>query len=161
MLAYDPAQAAAFVAAYFQRLPLPLPNLRLSPSDRAVVNLPVIASADPPGQTTFIVSQVPFPTITVNAKVSWRWDWGDGSWVSTDWSGRPYDGTDPRISPGHYVTHIYGSPSPGMRVRVSAVWTATYTIAGIPGAQPIAGAVTRTSSADLPVSEYGATLVGN
>src|SRR3954454_7465087 len=74
-LPYSPAQLQAFVDSYFQRLPLPLPALRLHPGDRAVVNLPLVASTDPPQQTTFSVTQAPFPPITITAAVSWRWSW--------------------------------------------------------------------------------------
>src|SRR4051794_31593044 len=103
-LPFSPAQLQAFVDSYFQRLPLPLPALKVQPSDRAVVNLPLVASTDPPGQTTFSVTQAPFPTITITASVSWRWSWGDGASSTTTWPGRGYDGVDPKASPEHYIS---------------------------------------------------------
>lgn len=157
-LPYSPAQLQAFVDGYFQRLPLPLPALGLQPGDRAVVNLPLVASTDPPRQTTFSVTQAPFPTITITASVSWRWSWGDGTGDSTTWPGRPFDGTDPRANPGHYVSHTYAAPSRGRTVGVTAVWSGRYSVAGLPAAQAIGGTVERSSSRTLPVAEYGATL---
>jgi hypothetical protein len=160
-LPFSPAQLQAFVDSYFQRLPLPLPALRLQPANRGVVNLPMVAATDPPGQTTFTVNQAPFPTITITAAVSWRWSWGDGTSDTSSWPGRAYDGTDPRTSPGHYVSHTYRAPSAGLPIGVTAVWAGHYTVAGGAGGQSIAGAVQRTSTRTLPVSEYGATLTGN
>lgn len=159
-LPWSPAQLQAFVDGYFQRLPLPLPGLELQPGDRAVVNLPLIASTEPPQQTTFTVTQAPFPTITITATVSWRWSWGDGESTTTSWPGRAYDGTDPRSSPGHYVSHPYAAPSAGTTIGVTAVWSGRYSIAGA-GEQAINGTVERASSRTIPVSEYGATLTDN
>lgn len=158
---WSPAQLQAFIDGYFQRLPLPLPKLNLQPGDRAVVNLPLVASTDAPQQTTFTVNQAPFPTITITATVRWQWSWGDGASDSTTWPGRAYDGTDPRTSPGHYVSHAYSAPSPGTAVGVTAVWSGSYTVAGMDGSQAINGTVQRSSSRSIPVSEYGATLTGN
>jgi hypothetical protein len=46
-------------------------------------------------------------------------------------------------------------------VSVTSVWAGRYSVAGLPGEQPIGGTVERTSSQSLPVAEYGATLTGN
>jgi hypothetical protein len=160
-LPFSPAQLQAFVDSYFQRLPLPLPALKLQPGDRAVVNLPLVASSDPPAQTTFTVHQAPFPAVTITATVNWRWTWGDGAGQTTSWPGRAFDGTDPRTSPDHYVSHTYTAPSGGNSIAVTAVWSGRYNVAGQAGDQPIAGTVQRTSSRTIPVSEFGATLTGN
>jgi hypothetical protein len=133
----------------------------VQPGDRAVVNLPLVAATDPPGQTTFTVTQAPFPTISITATVSWRWDWGDGTSDTTTWPGRAFDGTDPRTSPQHYISHAYGAPSAGTDISVTAIWSGRFTVSGTPGEQPINGAVSRTTARTLPVSEYGAALTGN
>ncbi|HSP36581.1 MAG TPA: hypothetical protein VLR26_02380, partial [Frankiaceae bacterium] len=86
---------------------------------------------------------------------------GDGATDSNTWPGRAYDGTDPRTSPGHYISHAYGAPSPGASIGVTAVWSGRYSVAGLDGAQAIGGTVARSSSRTLPVSEYGATLTDN
>jgi hypothetical protein len=160
-LPFSPAQLQAFVDSYFQRLPLPLPALNLQPGDQAVVNLPTIATTDPPGRTSFTVHQAPFPAITITAQVSWRWDWGDGASQSSTWPGRAYDGTDPRADAEHYLAHSYTQPSSGQPVTVTAVWSGRYTVAGLPDSTPIGGSVQRTTTRNLPVAEYGATLTGN
>ena len=114
-----------------------------------MVNLPLVASTDPPQQTTFTVNQAPFPTITITATVRWQWSWGDGASDSTSWPGRAYDGTDPRTSPGHYVSHAYSAPSPGARIGVTAVWSGSYSVAGM-GSQPIDGTVQREQQPQPP-----------
>ncbi len=158
-LPYSPAQLQAFVEGYFRRLPLPLPALNVQPADKAVVNLPLVASTGVPRQTTFTVAQAPFPTVTITASVSWRWSWGDGASTTTTWPGRPYDGTDPARAPGHYVDHTYTAPSAGTAVGVTAVWSGSWSAGG--ASQPIAGTVERSTTRTIPVAEYGATLTGN
>jgi hypothetical protein len=158
-LPFDPGQLQATVDNYFQRIPLPAPKLRVAPADNAVVNLPEIVSADAPVQTTFTVDVAPFPTVTINAKVSWEWDFGDGESLTTTDPGRPYDPSDP--DPSHYLTHAYQQASTGWQLSVTSVWTATYTVEGLPGTTPVTGAVRRTTTRSLPAADYGSTLTGN
>ena len=158
-LPFDPAQLQATVDDYFQRIPLPTPGLRVSPADNAVVNLPEIVSANAPGRTTFTVNVAPFPTVTINATVRWLWDFGDGETLTTSTPGSAYNPADPDIA--HYVTHTYRKANPGWRLSVTSVWTATYTVAGMPGTQTVSGAVRRTSVRTLRAADYGSTLTGN
>lgn len=158
-LPFDPAQLQATVDDYFQRIPLPLPGLRVSPADNAVVNLPEIVSADAPKQTTFSVNVAPFPTVTIKASVTWAWDFGDGESLTTSAPGRAYSVADTDLT--HYLTHTYRKASPGWGLSVTAVWTATYTVAGLPGTRTVTGEVRRTSNRSLPAADYAGTLTGN
>ena len=158
-LAFDPAQLQATVDEYFQRIPLPAPKLRLAPADNAVVNLPEIVSADVPAQTTFTVDVAPFPTVTIAAKVSWQWDFGDGATLETSHPGRAYDGSDPDAT--DYISHTYRHANDGWPLSVTSVWTATYTVQGMPGELAVTGAVRRTTTHALPAAEYSGTLTGN
>lgn len=160
-VAFNPADAQAFVDGYFQRLPLPLPGLRVQPAAQAVVNLPELVSADPPPAGVFAVDEAPFPRITINARVRWEWDFGDGGSAVSSWPGRAYDGLDPRTSPDHYVAHTYRARSTGQRVTVTGVWTASWQLAGFPGVRAVDGQVRRVSSQLLPVAAYGAVLTDN
>jgi len=160
-VAFNPADAQAFVDGYFQRLPLPVPGLHVQPAAQAVVNLPELVSADPPPAGVFVVDQAPFPRITINARVRWEWDFGDGGSAVSSWPGRAYDGLDPRTSPDHYVAHTYRARSAGQRVRVTGVWTASWQLAGFPGVRAVDGQVRRVSSQLLPVAAYGAVLTDN
>jgi hypothetical protein len=158
-LGFDPAQLQATVDSYFQRIPLPAPTLRLAPADNAVVNLPEIVSADAPAQTTFTVDVAPFPTVTIVTKVNWEWDFGDGTTLETTSPGRPYDANEPDAT--DYISHAYLSASDGWALSVTSVWTATYTVQGIPGQLAVTGAVRRTSTHTLAAADYSATLTGN
>jgi hypothetical protein len=158
-LAFDPAQLQATVDDYFQRIPLPAPKLSLAPADNAVVNLPEIVAADAPAQTTFTVDVAPFPTVTISATVSWEWDFGDGSSLETSNPGRAYDVNDPDAT--DYITHAYRSASDGYALAVTSIWTATYTVQGMPGEQAVTGAVRRTTTRSLAASNYGGVLTGN
>jgi len=162
-LTFNPADAQAFVDAYFQRLPLPLPGLTVQPAGQAVVNFPEVVRADAPPGGVFVVNQAPFPQITITAQVRWVWSFGDGAQTTTSWPGQGYDGVDPRSSPEHYVSHTYVARSAGVAVSVTvtAVWTATYRIAGFPDVRTVNGAVERTSTQTLPVAAYGAHLTDN
>ena len=158
----QPAVTAAairqVVQRYMQRLPLPAPGIHLNPSRPAIVNFPTIVNADAPPASHFVVNQPGFPRIDVAATCQWRWNFGDGAVATTDWPGRPYDGTLPADDPQHYLLHAYRDPGT-LTVTVTAVWSATYTVAGVPGTTAMAGTVTRASSATLPVREYAANLV--
>jgi PKD repeat protein len=141
-----------------QRIPLPAPGIHLNPSRRAVVNFPTIVNADPPAASHFVIDQAGFPRIDIAATCRWRWNFGDGAVTTTGWPGRPYDGTLPADDPRHYLLHTYRAPGT-VAVTVTAVWSATYTVAGQTGAAAMAGTLTRTSNATLPVREYAANLV--
>ncbi len=158
-LGYDPAQLAAYMNQYFQRLPLPTPGLKVAPADNAVVNLPEIVSADEPAQTRWVVEVAPFPRVVLDATVSWEWDFGDGSALRTASPGRPFDPSDPDID--GYLTHTYTEAKDAYQVSVTAVWTATYTVAGQDGGFAVEGAVERTSSLQLRAADYASVLVGN
>ncbi len=101
----------------------------------------------------------PFPTVTISAQVHWEWDFGDGSTLSTTTPGRAYVATDPDTS--HYLTHTYTESNKGWPLSVTAVWTATYTVDGMPGTTAVTGAVSRTSTRSLPAADYAGTLTGN
>jgi len=146
------------VQRYMQRIPLPAPGIHLNPARPAIVNFPTIVNADPPPASHFVVSEPGFPRIDITATCHWQWDYGDGTITTSDWPGRPYDGTLPADDPRHYLLHAYRAPAT-LRVTVTAVWSATYTVAGQPGRAPMPGTVNRASSTTLPVREYAAALV--
>jgi hypothetical protein len=158
-LPFDPAQLQATVDDYFQKIPLPAPSLRIAPADNAVVNLPEIVSVNAPAQTTFTVDVAPFPTVTISANVSWEWDFGDGASLATTSPGRPYDVSDPNAT--DYISHTYRTASDGRPLTVTSVWTATYTVQGMPGPLAVTGAVRRSTTRILPAAEYSSILTGN
>jgi hypothetical protein len=160
LLSYDPAAAAAFALDYFQHLPLPAPGIHVQPADRALVNLPTIIYADPPPAGHWNVQHPPFPTITITGTPHWQIS-TDHTTLGSDTPGHPYDGTDPRSHPDHYLTHTYTQPSPATRITVTITWSATYTLGANPTPIPMTGTVTRTSTRTIPVDQAGAVLTDN
>ena len=101
----------------------------------------------------------PFPAITINANVSWAWDFGDGTTLVTSSPGRPYDVNNPDAT--DYISHTYTHAGDGYGLSVTSVWTATYTIEGVTGEQAVAGSVRRTTTHTLAAADYGSVLTGN
>lgn len=160
LLAYDPAAAAAFALDYFQHLPLPEPGVHVQPAGRALVNLPTIIYADPPPAGRWSVDHAPFPTITITGTPHWQIEAG-GTTTSSDTPGRPYDGTDPRSDPGHYVTHTFTEPASATTITVTVTWSATFTLGDDPTPIAMNGTVSRSSTLAIAVDEAGAVLTDN
>jgi hypothetical protein len=161
LTSYDPSAAAAFALDYFQHLPLPAPGIHVQPSQREIVNLPVIVSADAPPAGHWTVNQAPFPTIAITGTPHWTVDFGDGTTLTSDTPGRSYDGTDPAADPGHYLAHAYAQPAAGQNITVTVTWTATFTLGSDPANLAMNGTVTRTSSTSVPIDEAESLLTGN
>ena len=140
----------AFVDGYFQRLPLPLPKLNLQPGDRAVVNLPLVASTNPPQQTTFTGG----PGGRSRPSRSPRRCGGSG--VGATRTGQQHlarpkpRGTRPATSPGHHISHAYPAPSPGATIGVTAVWSGRYSVAGLPATRRSAAPSSGAAAARCP-----------
>ncbi|HEX4430900.1 MAG TPA: hypothetical protein VHZ96_16655, partial [Frankiaceae bacterium] len=83
----------------------------------------------------------------------------DGTTLETTSPGRPYDANEPDAT--DYISHAYLSASDGWALSVTSVWTATYTVQGMPGELNVTGAVRRTSTHTLAAADYSATLTGN
>lgn len=120
-------------AAY---LHLAAPALRSAPGDRPLVHLPTVYWATGPdgsatggGQrsATVLVDDV---SVTVTARPTWLWSFGDGASVLTSGGGVPFDAAhDPRVDPGYYaggVVHAYRAPG-AYPAHVRVVWTPSYT----------------------------------
>jgi hypothetical protein len=105
-------------------MPIPVPNVQ--PANVAIVNLPVLVSVPQPGPQTMQVQQ-PVPGLLV-ATPTYTWKFDDGTTVTG--AGVPYDGTDPRVDPGHYVSHAYTAAEAQASVTLTVTWNATFTAAG-------------------------------
>lgn len=81
-------------------------------------------------------------SVSISAKPTWRWTWGDGnsSWKSV--AGAQY--------PSRQITHQYRIPG-RYSVGVTAAWEATYTVSGI-GTFDVGGEVIRqTKTIEVPI----------
>ncbi len=98
------------------------------------------------GQPAFFVAApatVAGTLVTLQARPSWTWDFGQGSLLTTRDPGGPY--------PSGRVRHTY--PRRGIyRVRVTCTWHATYATRGLSDL-PVDGVVTQSMWIDLRVKE--------
>lgn len=104
------------------------PEIEVVPAANAVVNLPVLASTEDVGDVGFDIEN-PLPG-RVDAEPGYAWQWSNGT--GSDGPGQGYDGTDPIAQPEHYpVRAIYGGAG-DEQVGMTATWTITLTVDGIP-----------------------------
>jgi hypothetical protein len=89
-------------------------------------------------------------TVSITAKPTWRWTWGDGSSAWKSVAGARY--------PSRQITHQYRSPG-NYSVGVTAVWQAQYTVSGV-GTFDVTGEVLRQSrTLAVPVKSAKTVLV--
>jgi hypothetical protein len=120
-------QAAAAGASEFEQDHLPVPTPVVQPGAIAIVNLPIIVSVAQAGPQILQV-QLPVPGELI-ATPSYSWTFNNG--ITITGPGIPYDGTDPRADPTHYVSDTYTAADPAGSVTLTVTWTATFTVAGI------------------------------
>ena len=140
-------------ASEYERTHVPIPVPNVQPATVALVNLPVIVSVPQPQPVTMQVQQPVPGTLVATPTFSWTFD--DGATVTG--AGVPYDGTDPRTDPTHYVSHTYAAADPHASVTLTVTWNATFTAAG--QVFPIAPLVMPPISTAFAVQEAHAVLV--
>ena len=121
-----PAQQVVQDVSEYERTHVPIPVPSVQPSGVALVNLPVIVSVPQPQPVTMQVQQPVPGTLVATPTFTWKFD--DGAVVTG--AGVPYDGTDPRANPAHYVSHTYSAANPHASVTLFVTWNATFTAAG-------------------------------
>lgn len=91
-------------------------------------------------------------SVSITAKPTWRWVWGDGASAWKSVAGAQY--------PSRQITHQYRSPG-SYNVSVTAVWQATYTVSGV-GTFDVAGDVLRQSrNLAVPIKSARTVLVSH
>jgi hypothetical protein len=137
----------------YERTHVPIPVPDVQPEGTALVNLPVIVSVPQPQPVTMQV-QEPVPG-TLVATPTFTWTFDDGATVTG--AGIPYDGTDPRANPAHYVSHAYTAADAHASVTLTVTWNATFTAAG--QVFPIASLTMPPITTTFAVNEAHAVLV--
>jgi hypothetical protein len=134
----------------FERmLPPLLPSYQ--PAGRGIVNLPVIfTSGQPPSlpRRTFKLASF---AIDLEARTTWRWEFGDGATLETTAPGGTYPDTS--------VTHTY-LWSQTSAVRVTALWSGEFWVDGAGPFDVTGPPLTQAVDMTLPVKEARALLVG-
>jgi len=129
------------------------PQLRLAPEGGGLVNLPVLAWTNDPGDVTLQIEQ-PLPG-RIRATPAYTWRWSNGT--ASAGPGQPYTpALSPSATPDHYVHSVFASRGEGS-VTLTVAWTGDVTVPGLP-AVDIAPLV-YTSTASFPVREARAQLV--
>lgn len=110
---------------------LPRTSLQLSPAARGVVNLPEIVSAGPAGQLIFAVSIFGQPVTLRATGERYDWDFGDGTTLTADVPGRPYQpGTSCTITAcAGYLSHPYRHPG-SYPIRLTITWHGEFSVGG-------------------------------
>jgi hypothetical protein len=129
------------------------PRLQVAPEAGGLVNLPVLAWTDDPGELTLDFEQ-PLPG-SIRATPSYDWSWSNGT--QSTGSGRPYTpALSPSATPDHYVHSVFTERGDGS-VSLTVTWQGAVTV---PGIAPIDIApLVYTSAATFSVREARAQLV--
>ena len=91
-------------------------------------------------------------SVSITAKPTWRWTWGDGSSAWKSVAGAQY--------PSRQITRQYRSPGT-YTVAVTTVWQATYSVSGV-GTFDVTGEVLRQSrSLTVPIKSARTVLVSH
>ncbi len=140
----------AMVQAEFERLPLPLGEISLQPSDGVVlVNVGAIfytTQAEIASYDVDILGQ----TVRIDAFITgYAWHVGDGS-PDVHGRGAPY--------PDKSTLHVYTAPG-GVQVSLTLTWDATYTVDGGPEQQMPDATTTDSPPVSLTVVEAESILV--
>ena len=129
------------------------PSVSVAPADRALVNLPVLAWTDDPGDVTLAIEQ-PLPG-EIRASPSYLWSWSNG--VSSHGPGRPYSSSiSPTAVPDSYLHSVFRARG-DETVTLTVTWTGDVTV---PGLAPIEIApLVYETTAPFAVREARAELV--
>lgn len=141
----------AFTAADFRDLPLAAPALHMQPArGQVLVHMPTIVYSDDAVQT-LQTELLGYDFEVQTRPSSYRWDFGDGHWVTTSTPGRPYPAKD--------VAHTYRRTGTE-RVTLTVTWSGRYRVVGTTGWQDVDGtAITTASTPDFTVVERRSRLV--
>jgi hypothetical protein len=122
------------------------------PPDGTLTSIPAIFWT---GQPTILVPpsfSLSGRSVTITARPTWRWVWGDGSSVWKSVPGAQY--------PSRQITHQFRAPG-DYQTQVTTVWSATYTVSGA-GTFDVAGEVIRqTQVLQVPVKSARTVLVSH
>lgn len=91
-------------------------------------------------------------SVTITAKPTWRWNWGDGSALWKSVPGAPF--------PSRQITHQFRLPG-NYQTQVTTVWSATYAVSGV-GTFEVSGELIRqTQVLQVPVKSARTVLVSH
>ncbi len=129
-----------------------IPSLRpgYAPPGGSLTSVPVIFWTGQPTSFKPPKFSLSGHSVSITAKPTWRWTWGDGESAWKSVAGAQY--------PSRQITHQYRAQG-NYKVRVTTVWHARYTVSGI-GTFDASGEVLRQSkSLDVPIKSARTVLI--
>ena len=144
-------QAEGQVSEYVIRhIPELLPGF--DPPGGSLTSVPVIFWTGQPTRFNPPSFSLSGHSVSITAKPTWRWTWGDGITAWKSQAGAQY--------PSRQITYQYRSPGK-YQVGITAIWQAQYTVADI-GTFEVSGEVLRQSkSFEVPISSARTVLVSH
>ncbi len=143
--------APTFTAEDFRRLPLTPPPLTIQPArTEHLVNMPTIVYTAP-AQQLLTTDLLGYPVEVEATPMSYTWDFGDGTVLTTTSPGHPYPNQD--------VAHPFARPGT-YTLTLTTTWTGRYRLAGTTAWATVTGtATTTTTSAPITAVEAPTHLV--
>lgn len=136
---------------------VPQLRLTLAPPGGSLTAIPVIGWVEQPQTYTPPAFSLSGRKVSIMAKATWRWNWGDGTF---EWKSVPGASFVAGSDPENQIQHQYRVPNDYL-VEVSTFWSATYQVEGI-GAFKVGGEVlTQSTQESIRISSARAVLVKN
>ena len=132
----------------FERL-VPSIGIEVQPARGVLPYVPVIFDSTQPASIEPTDYAIDDTRVTLTPRPAWTWEFGDGGVLHTAIPGSRYPNTD--------VSHSFGRTG-RMTVRVTATWSATYTINGL-GPFRVSLPITQEATTVVNVGQARAVLV--
>lgn len=147
----DPVTVTELGAAVAEEVSQGIPTLRarFQPSRGLITQVPVVFDSGQRADGLTWHSEILGKRVTVRARPTWTWQFGDGAVMSTSVPGGDF--------PDMSVSHVYRRPG-GYRVVCTAQWAATFSVDGL-GPYPVEEAIHQSATASVGVGEARAVLV--
>lgn len=127
---------------------LDLPRPAAQPASGAVAQLPVVFDSGQGSASVSEVFRIAGEAVSLEARPSWLWNFGDGTTLATSEPGGRY----PQSSVAHAYRH-----AGAFVVEVTAIWSATFVVDGL-GPFPVPEPVVQQERLPLTVGEGRAVL---
>jgi hypothetical protein len=126
------------VLSEYRDVLFPKLRVKVQPAERTLVNLDTIVYTDQSRMSSHTVQMLGFPVLVEATPMSYTWNFGDGTSVTTTTPGRPYPAKD--------ITHKYMKKG-GVSLTLTTNYAARFNVAGtgwqyIDGTVPITGPAT-------------------
>lgn len=127
---------------------VPTASISTQPHQGLLPQVPTLFSSGQPQQPDTSTHRIGSLQVRLSPVARWQWDFGDGAVLDTSAAGSRF--------PDRLVSHTYRSAGV-YEVRLTTIWTATYTVDG-QGPFTVEGTVTQSTSTRIVVGQGRAVL---